>query len=251
MRYRLKAVGPAGQVEALDVEGFDEASVVRQAKERGYTVLALRPRASLALAWPGARARFPLAAFTHDLLVLLDAGLPLVEAIQALAERESRGEVRALLGQIGAALREGQPLSAVLKRFPRAFPPTFVATVQAAETTGDVAPSLQRYASYQKQADALRKRVAAASIYPALLLAAGGLVTLFLLLYVVPRFSAIFEERGTALPFFSQLLQAWGAFVRGHGALAAGLLAAAAAAAFYALSRPAVRAAIEEALWRL
>src|SRR5258708_1373375 len=139
MRYRLKAVGPAGQVEALDVEGFDEASVVRQAKERGYTVLALRPRAPLARACPGRRA---------------------------------------------------------------AFPPSVVATVQAAETTGDVAPSLQRYASYQKQADALRKRVAAASICPALLLAAGGLVTLFLLLYVVPRFSAIFEERGTALPFF-------------------------------------------------
>src|SRR5260221_12353533 len=90
MRYRLKAVGPAGQVEALDVEGFDEASVVRQAKERGYTVLALRPRASLALAWPGARARFPLAAFHHDLLVLVDAHLPMVEAIPASFERLSR-----------------------------------------------------------------------------------------------------------------------------------------------------------------
>jgi general secretion pathway protein F len=176
--------------------------------------------------------------------VLLDAGLPLPEAIQALAERERRGDVRALLEQLGGALREGQPLSASLKRFPRAFAPAYVATVQAAETTGDVGPALARYAAYQKQVDALRKRVAAASIYPTLLLAAGGLVTLFLLLYVVPRFSAIFEERGAARPGFSSLLQAGGGFV-------AGLLAAAAVAAIYALSRPAVRAALEDALWRV
>ena len=251
MRYHLKGVGPSGHVEALELEGYDEAGVLRQARERGYTVLSLRPRAGFALAWPLAQASFPLAAFTHDLLVLLEGGLPLVEAIQALAERERRGEVRALLEQLGGALREGQPLSAALKRFPRAFAPAYIATVQAAETTGDVGPALARYAAYQKQVDALRKRVVAASIYPALLLAAGGLVTLFLLLYVVPRFSAIFEERGTALPFFSALLQTWGGFVHGHGALAAGLLAAAAGAAAYALTRPAARAALEDALWRL
>ncbi len=252
MRYHLKGIGPSGQIEALELEGFDEAGVLRQARERGYAVLSLRPRAGLALAWPGgAQSRFPLATFTLDLVVLLDAGLPLVEAIQALAERERRGEVRALLLQLGGALREGQSLSAALKRFPRAFVPAYVATVQAAETTGDVGKALARYAAYQKQVDALRKRVAAASIYPALLLAAGSLVTLFLLLYVVPRFSAIFEERGSALPFFSSLLQAWGGFVRGHAGLAATLLAAAVAAALYALSRPAVRAALEDALWRL
>ena len=251
MRYLLKAVSHAGQVEALEVQGFDEASAIQQAQSRGFTVLSVRARAGFGAPWAAKPLRFPLAAFSQDLLVLLDAGLPLVEAIQALAERERRGEIRAVLEQVCASLREGHPLSAALKRLPQAFAPLYVATVQSSETTGDLGPALQRFVAYQNQMDAVRKRLIAASIYPALLLATGALVTLFLLLYVVPRFSGIFEERGADLPFFSRLLLAWGQLVHGQGLLVAGLAAAALAAAWYAVRQPAVRARIEDSFWRV
>jgi general secretion pathway protein F len=251
MRYLLKAVSNEGRVASLDFQGLDEASAIQQAESRGYTVLAVHPRGPFTVSWHGAGARFPASAFSQDLLMLLDAGLPLVEALQTLAEREHRGEFRALLTRICAIVREGHPLSAALKQHPQAFSALYVATVQASETTGDLSPALQRFVAYQNQVDAVRKRLIAASIYPVLLMTVGGLVCLFLLLYVVPRFSSIFEERGVDLPFFSRIMLEWGQLVHGHGALVATGIAGAALLVAYALRQPAVRSSIEDAIWRL
>src|SRR5579864_2405523 len=251
MRFELKAVSQEGRVESLEFQGLDAASVVQQAESRGYSVLAVRPHTGFSIAFHGGQQRFPLVLFSQELLVLLEAGLPLVESIQTLAERERRSEFRTLLGQICATLREGNSLSSALEQFPQAFPALYVATVHASEKTADLAPALARYVAYQNQIEAIRKRLVNASIYPGLLISVGGLVSLFLLLYVVPRFSRIYEERGTDLPVFSKLLLAWGQLVEGHGALVLGMLATLAGATAYALRQPAVRAKIGDALWRL
>lgn len=251
MRYVLKAVSPEDRVESLELQGPDEASAVRQAESRGYTVLAVRRRPGVAAARGARRARFELALFSQELRVLLEAGLPLVEALQTLAERERAGESRAMLERMCAVVREGNTLSAALAQLPREFPPLYVATVRASERTGDLAPALARYVAYANQIDAVRKRIVNASIYPALLICVGGAVTLFLLLYVVPRFSRIYEDRGAQLPFFSRLLLSWGQLVQGHGLLILGLFGAAAAALAYALCQASVRARLDDALWRL
>jgi general secretion pathway protein F len=251
MRFELKAVSAEGRVESLDLHGLDRASAVEQAESRGYTVLAVRARAGFAAPWGGAQARFPLVLFSQELLVLLKAGLPLVEAIETLSERERRGEFRALLERIVAILRQGKSLSAAIEQFPQAFPPLYVATVQASEKTSDLAPALGRYVAYQNQLESIRKRLVNAAIYPALLTGVGGLVSLFLLLYVVPRFSRIYEERSVDLPVFSKLLLAWGQMVEGHGALVIGAIAALVITALYALRNAAMKARIENALWRL
>jgi general secretion pathway protein F len=251
MRFELKAVNLEGRVESLDLHGVDRASAVQQAESRGYTVLAVRARAGLGLPWRGAEARFPLTLFSQELLVLLRAGLPLVEAIDTLAERERRSEFRALLERVGAILRQGNTLSSALQQFPQAFPALYIATVQASERTSDLAPALERYVAYQNQLEAIRKRLINAAIYPALLIGVGGLVSLFLLLYVVPRFSRIYEERNVDLPVFSKFLLAWGQMVEGHGALVLAAIAAVVIAAVYALRSAPGKARIENALWRL
>src|SRR5215470_11662031 len=151
MRFELKAVNLDGRVESLDLHGVDRASAVQQAESRGYTVLAVRSRSGIGLPWRGAGARFPLTLFSQELLALLRAGLPLVEAIETLAEREHRSEFRALLERVGAILRQGNTLSSALQQFPQAFPSLYIATVQASERTSDLAPALQRYVAYQNQ----------------------------------------------------------------------------------------------------
>ncbi|MDA8109285.1 MAG: type II secretion system F family protein [Betaproteobacteria bacterium] len=252
MRFELKAVNPQGRVETLELQGLDEAGAVQQAQGRGYAVLAVRPRGVLATpGWPWTRARFPLALFSQELRVLLEAGLPLLEALATLAERERRAEFRALLERVCTVVREGNSLSTALAQHPSAFPPLYVATVQASERTGDLGPALGRYVAYAGQLEAVRKRLVNASIYPLLLFGTGGLVSLFLLLYVVPRFSLVYEDIGVHLPLFSRLLLAWGEFVRGHGALVLGALVATLAACGHALQRAAVRAWLEARLWRL
>jgi general secretion pathway protein F len=189
--------------------------------------------------------------FSQQLLVLIGAGLPLVDAIETLAETERRDDFRAALGQIAGILRQGQAFSAALAQLPHVFSPLYVATVRAAERTSDLAPALGRYVAYQSQLEALRKRLLNASIYPLLLLGVGGLVSLFLMLYVVPRFSRIYEERAADLPLFSKLLLSWGQLVEGHGMLIVGVLAGLGLAAFYALRAAPVRARLLDALWRL
>src|SRR5205823_14541163 len=97
--------------------------------------------AGLAAPCAGVQARFPLVLFSQDLLVLLKAGVPLVESIETLAERERRSEFRALLASVASILREGNSLSSALQQVTLAFPPIYVSTVQASEKTSDLAPA--------------------------------------------------------------------------------------------------------------
>ena len=247
MRYELRAITQDGRLESVDCQALDAQSARAHAESRGYTVLEVRARRSLV----ARSSRFPVQLFSQELLVLLAAGLTLVEALETLAQKEKRAEWRAVLTGVLALLRQGHPLSAALEQAPAAFPPLYVATVRAAERTSDLVPALSRYVTYQTQLEAIRRRVANASIYPALLIGVGGLVTLFLMLYVVPRFGKIYAERSTDLPLFSQLLIGWGQLVQGHAVLVIGVVAAAVAAVVLALRQASVRAALGDALWRI
>jgi general secretion pathway protein F len=248
MRFELRAITPDGRIESLDYQAIDEQSARQQAESRGYTVLQVRSRHSLSLL---RQARFPVQLFSQELLVLLNAGLPLVEAIETLAQKERRDEFRALLGRIVAVLRQGQPFSAALEQQPAVFSQLYVATVRAAEKTSDLVPALTRYVAYQAQIEAIRKRAVNASIYPLLLISAGALVSLFLLFYVVPRFGKIYEDRTADLPFFSQVLISWGQLVEGHAMIAAGLLLGVAIGIVSLFRNTAARAALGDLLWRV
>src|SRR5579859_6665380 len=111
MSFELKAVNHNGRVELLDFPGLDEATAVQHAESRGYTVLAVRARVGLAFPWRGAHERFPVAMFSQELLVLLNAGLPLVESLATLGERERRADFRTVLERITSVVREGSALS--------------------------------------------------------------------------------------------------------------------------------------------
>jgi general secretion pathway protein F len=246
MRFELRAITQEGRIESLDFQAVDAQAARHQAEARGYTVLDVRGRRGFS---PLGAARFPVLLFTQELLALIKAGLPLVEAIETLAQKERRDDWKALLGDIAAVLRQGRPLSAALEQAPAVFSPLYVATVRAAEKTSDLAPALSRYVTYQAQIDAIRKRAVNASIYPLILIAAGALVALFLLFYVVPRFGKIYEDRTADLPFFSQLLIGWGQLVQGHAPLVLGALAGAAVAAVFLIRQK--RGALANLLWRV
>jgi len=251
MRFELKAIGPGGAVEAIDFQAPDETTAVRHLEGRGYTVLSVRAKRSLGLPWRGAAERFPVALFSQELRVLLNAGLPLPEALDTLAQKEKRGDWRAVIDRLVEVLREGQPLSVALEEFPQTFSPLYIATVRSSEKTSDLGPALARYVAYATQLEAIRKRVVNASIYPSLLIVVGGIVSLFLLLYVVPRFGHIYEERGGDLPLFSRLLLTWGKAVDQNAPVVLGIMAVLGAVSVYALRLANVRTALGDALWRL
>jgi len=240
MRFRITTLDGGQGVAIHEMDALDEADAHRQALARGLRVLAIQ--AARLKSWR--RARLSLVAFSNELVALLEAGLSLVEAIDALTEKERDESVRHLLEGLRRRLYEGQSLSVALGEFPSSFPTLYVATVRASERTGSIAEALRRFVAYQQQIDLLKKRLINASIYPAVLLAAGSLVVLFLVAYVVPRFSGIYEDIGGELPFASKMLMQWGRLLDAHGlAVLAGFLACVALAG-YGVLRSGFRAAV-------
>lgn len=251
MQFEIKAVRLPEGVVALTLEAVDEKTAKAQAGAQGYTVLTVRARQSLQAWMRPRRGRFPLMLFSQELLALMDSGLTVVDAIETLAEKEARPESRAILQQIVAHLYEGRSLSYALQALQSEFPPLYVSTVRASEKTGDLSEALTRYLAYQTQVDVVRKKVISASIYPALLIGAGSLVAIFLMVYVVPRFSRIYEDIGTNLPLLSRLLLQWGKLLQAHGLLVLMLLLAGTTCGLYALSRPTARHWLMQGLWRI
>jgi general secretion pathway protein F len=157
--------------------------------------------------------------------------------VETFAEKEARPELRRIFAALRESLYEGRSFSQALERFPETFPSLFVATVRAAERTGDIAEALGRYIAYHERLDAVRRKVISASVYPAVLLGVGGLVVLFLLGYVVPRFAGVYEEVGRELPWLSQVLLEWGRLINANGAILAAAFVVAAAAATLGFAR--------------
>jgi general secretion pathway protein F len=240
MEFRIKALDGGFGVSSHVLSAVDESDARRQLELRDLKIISLTPlRRTQLFSRP---AQLQLAVFSQQLVSLLDAGLSLVESLEALAERESSAAAQQILQRILARLYEGQTLANALAEQPSTFPPLYVASVRASERTGALRESLARYIAYAQQADALRKTLVNACIYPAVLLGVGLLVTLFLLGYVVPRFSAIYEDVGTDLPAASRVLLQWGQLIDAHGGLMAVALAAFLTAMGYTFSRPATRA---------
>lgn len=249
MRYTVRALLAGKGAVLLELDATSEAEVRNRISAQGGVILSIRRNFSSFL--PRSGSRFPLSDFSQELLALLTAGLSLVEGIETLVEKEEDSVTRELLQQILARLREGVTFSRALEFYPQVFPSLYVATIRASEQTGDLGEALSRYLVYQSQMDLVRKKLVGASIYPVLLLVLGGLVAIFLLVFVVPKFSAIYEDMGTDLPWMSMLLIEWGHLVQKNGWMLAGMAALFLTAAFYTFSRPQIRAHLLRVVWRI
>jgi len=249
MSYEIKAYkAPQGTVR-LQYEAANLQEALRRAEAEGYCIISYKTWAIL----PNftRRYRFPLALFSQELLSLLEAGLPLLEAIETLAKKEQRPQAKEVYAGLNRLLSEGKPLSQAMQEFADVFPPLFVATIRASERTGDLRQALNRYLAYHGQLDAVRKKVTSAAIYPALLMIVGSLVILFLMAYVVPRFSRVYEDLGNDLPLMSRLLMGWGQLFEAYSGaitLAAILLFAGTG---YALTRSGVRDWLQRKAWQI
>lgn len=252
MRFNLRAYREAEGVVALSLDAEDLLSAQRQAEDRGYTVLSSRSgNGRLNMGFAGGR-RFSVLLFGQELLALLDAGMGLIESLDILQRKAKQPESRRILEAVKSAVGEGRAFSQALEAVPSAFPVLFVATVRTSERTGDLAEALRRYLDYQQRLNAMRDKVVAASVYPVLLILIGVLVVAFLFMYVVPRFSRIYEDVGQGhLPLASRWLMHWGQLMGDHAWTLSGLALAALVGLVFLLRRPATRAAVERWLWRL
>ncbi|MBB5014712.1 type II secretion system inner membrane protein GspF [Rehaibacterium terrae] len=246
---------PAFEYQALDTAGRTEKGVLQAdtaraaraaLRERGLTPLAVDEVEGAA----AERARLAMSArvlFTRQLATLVRAGLPLDEALAAVAEG-AEGRTRAVALSLRARVMEGASLAQALGEFPGSFDALYRATVAAGERSGRLDTVLLRLAAHLESRDALRRKLIGALTYPALLLAVSLLVVTGLLLYVVPEVTGVFARSGQALPWATRLLLLLSDGLRAHAVWLLPLSIALGAALAVLWRRPAF-AARRDALW--
>lgn len=239
MAYEIKAYRESDGVVVLSHDAADLQEAIRKTEAQGFKVIS----AKTGFTWrfPRSRYRFPLTLFSQELLSLLEAGLTLLEAIETLARKERRDDGGKIYANLIRLLKEGQSLSAALSQYPAVFPALYVAMIRASEKTGDLKQALARYLAYQAQLEIVRKKIVSAAIYPTLLIIVGGLVIAFLLAYVVPKFSRVYEDMGGNLPFMSRMLMGWGRLFEAHWSVIVATGIALVIAAGYWMTRPEIR----------
>jgi general secretion pathway protein F len=147
-----------------------------------------------------------LAAVTRQFATLVGAGLPLVEALSALSEQTERERLRRALAQVRQQVLEGRGLAEALAEHPRIFSPLYVNMVQAGEASGALDVVLERLADYTENQAHLLAKVRSALTYPAIMLVLGSAILFFLVSYVVPKVTRIFQETQQQLPALTVVL---------------------------------------------
>jgi len=242
-----------GRVQQVSLRGRTPPDAVRQAAQQGWQVLAMdaaAASASVRVSGGGqalasvrtSSGAFPLLLFSQELLALLDAGLNLTEAMATLSTKERRPAVQGVLQEMLQALRQGKPFSDALASTAWPCPEIYLAAVRASEQTGDLPQTLARYIAYQIQLEGIRKKLVSSAIYPVMLLLVGGFVTLFLLGYVVPRFSAVYDSAGRDMPWMSLQLLRFGRVIHAHWAITGGVVLMGLGALTLSVTRPSGRA---------
>ncbi len=219
--YRYKALNARGELLDGQMEAASNAEVAARLQEQGHLPVEakLASEAGGDSAWralfkPKPFAGQRLVQFTQQLATLLGAGQPLDRALSILLELPEDEAAKRTISDIRDAVRGGASLSTALDRQHGAFSRLFVNMVRAGEAGGNLHETLQRLADYLERSRAMQARVVNALVYPAILLAMVGLSLLFLLGYVVPQFSAMYDSFDADLPWFSQLVLGLGVFVR-------------------------------------
>jgi len=144
--------------------------------------------------------------FTRQLSTLVSAGLPIVRSLQILEEQQKPGPMRVTLRLVKEDVTEGSSLSEAMRRHPKIFNALYTNMIRAGELGGVLAIILERLAEFMEKADALKRQVKGAMIYPIAVISFAMLIVTGLMVFVVPKFKEIFGQQGKALPAITQLL---------------------------------------------
>ena len=179
-----------------------------------------------------------LALLTRQLSTLIQAGLPLEEALGAVAAQSEKRLLSSLLAAVRSRVIEGHALATALSAFPRAFPELFRASVAAGERSGYLGQVLEELADYTEARQQSRQKIQLAMVYPLILMFASLAIVGFLLGYVVPDVVKIFINSGQALPFLTQAMIALSNGLRTWGWVLLVLMIACLGAARWTLRQP-------------
>jgi general secretion pathway protein F len=228
--FRFEAADAGGRIEKGLVEA--ESPAAARAALRAKGLIPLEIGTLEAQAGRGLRRRFSeveLVGATRQLASLLSAGLPVAQALAATVDQAEDRAVREVFAAVRSDVFGGHPLAEALARFPRDFPAVYRASVAAGEESGELARVMEYLATHLEDRLAMRGKVLAAFLYPAIVTVVALAIVVFLMAYVVPQVVEVFRSSRQVLPWPTRVLLVTSDIVRYGGPW---LLAAAVAGAF-------------------
>ncbi|MFP4156571.1 MAG: type II secretion system F family protein [Opitutales bacterium] len=157
-----------------------------------------------------------LAIFTQQLAAMLEAGLPLVSALEALEDQTENPVFKIIIRNVRNDISAGRTFSEASREYPNAFPNLFTSMVEAGEASGGLAEILAKTASYFEESVKLAKKVKGAMVYPAVVIGLAVVLVNVLLIFVIPVFAEMFDGFGAELPKPTQLLIDLSDFLKGY-----------------------------------
>jgi general secretion pathway protein F len=256
--YRFAALDAQGRTRKGSLEGDTPRQVRQVLRERGLTPLEVaeitgrsKEQRNRRLGWSQRISATELALVTRQLATLVNSGLPLEQALGAVAHQAERARLSSLLLAVRSKVLEGYALATALGEFPRVFPELYRATVAAGEQSGHLDVVFERLADYTEARQQLRQKIGLALFYPALLTTVALLIVTGLLTYVVPQVVQVFASLGQQLPLLTRVLIALSAFLQQHGWLLLSGLLVLLIGLGYSLRRPDIRRRADRLLLRV
>lgn len=187
-----------------------ETEARQKLADRGFYVYGVRPNLSVERLIRGSRSSRKLPAndfmiFNQQFNTLIKAGLPILKALDLLADRAALPKMRPILNDVRGRVREGALLSDAVEASGM-FPPVYVTSIRAGEKSGDLAGVLDDYIAYQRTTTGLRKKLIGVLIYPTILIVVASCIVSYLVTYVIPQFARLYSDLGTTLPPPTQFL---------------------------------------------
>src|SRR6202140_3357542 len=210
--FLCKVADASGRVFS-QIEPAESISEARQKlSDRGLFVYQVRARESLlgqALGRKGGKSvdGDDFLVFNQQFNTLIKAGIPILKALDLLAERAAAQKLRPVLGEVRRLVREGTTLSSALEQ-QGVFPKVYTVSVLAGEKSGNLSGVLEYYIAYQRVTTGLRKKLIATLIYPIILICAAGLIVTYLVSSVIPKFATLYGDLNVSLPTATRILLA-------------------------------------------
>ncbi|WP_447556488.1 type II secretion system F family protein [Vreelandella sp. EE22] len=202
-RWKWQGKGPQERIMKGDLIGRTKEEIVEQLAKQRITAVKIQKRSSLG--GRGKVASVDIMLFARQMATMMRAGIPILQALQAISESMKKPAMVDLTQQIMRDVSSGDSLSQAMAKHPKQFDRLFVNLVSAGEQAGALDQMLERIALYKEKVASLKSRVKKALWYPAAVMTIGLVVTMILLVVVVPEFESMFQGFGAELPMLTQL----------------------------------------------
>lgn len=256
--YRYEALDPQGRTQQDLIEADSERAARQQLRDRQWVPLSVtavvarsEQSAARSLLSPRVFNATTRTVWTRQLAGLLVAGLPLERALTALMDEAPDRRQQELLAQLRSEVNGGAPFALALSRAPREFDEVFRAVVAAGEQTGSLGQVLERLADDLEAQQALKAKLLAATLYPAIVSLLSVVIVVFLVTYVVPQVASVFAGSKRSLPVLTVLMLGISDLLRHQGWLLVALLATTGLGLHLALKVPTLALKADAAWLRL